>query len=66
MTEATARIQTPYLVPEDELETLKPLLRDAMCQAFPLTVPLEVEMKVGRTWAEVEPVRQEVALEALA
>jgi DNA polymerase-1 len=55
-----------FEVPEAELETLKPLLHDAMCQAFPLTVPLEVEMKVGRTWAEVEPVRQEVALEALA
>jgi DNA polymerase-1 len=49
-----------FEAPETEIPLLQPLVHDAMVNAFPLSVPLEVEMKVGRTWADVEPVRQDL------
>jgi DNA polymerase-1 len=38
--------------PESELEELRPIVRDAMCGALPLAVPLVVEIGAGRNWAE--------------
>jgi DNA polymerase I len=35
-----------------ELEELRELVRAAMCGAFALTVPLEVSMGTGRSWAD--------------
>jgi DNA polymerase-1 len=39
-------------VHEDELVTLKPLIHDRMMNAVSLTVPLEVEVGVGKNWLE--------------
>ena len=40
-------------VPKNELETVKPLIADAMKTAFPhLSVPIEVGMGVGDNWLE--------------
>ena len=40
-------------VPKNELETVKPLIADAMKTAFPhLSVPIEVGMGVGNNWLE--------------
>ena len=36
----------------DELDMLKPLIHDRMMNAVSLTVPLEVEVGVGRNWLE--------------
>ncbi len=37
-------------VPEEELEIVKPLIRDAMEHVYPLSVPLVVSMGVGDDW----------------
>lgn len=39
-------------VPNGELELIKPVVREAMEQAMMLSVPLRVDMGVGRNWAE--------------
>ena len=39
-------------VPHDEVETLKPIIRDGMINAIKLKVPLEVEIGTGRNWLE--------------
>ena len=36
--------------PEGELDACRPLLRDAMCGAFDLDPPLEVDIGVGDDW----------------
>jgi DNA polymerase I len=41
-----------FEVASGELEQLRTLVHDAMCGAFDLTVPLEVSMGVGRSWAD--------------
>jgi DNA polymerase-1 len=43
-------------LPQDELATVAPLVRRCMSQAYPLAVPLVVEMKAGPNWADMEPV----------
>jgi DNA polymerase-1 len=45
-------------VPDAAVPTVSELVRDAMVTALPLSVPIKVEMKVGRNWYEVEPLRQ--------
>jgi DNA polymerase-1 len=45
-----------------ELETIKPLIKEEMQEAYQLSVPIGVEVKVGPNWNEVKPV--EVALSA--
>jgi DNA polymerase-1 len=40
-------------VPRDELDTVKQLVRDAMEQVHPLSVPLSVDQKTGGDWREV-------------
>jgi DNA polymerase I len=41
-----------FEVADGELDQLKGLVHDAMCGAYPLTVPLDVSMGVGRSWAD--------------
>jgi DNA polymerase-1 len=37
---------------KDELETIKPIIKDEMENAFKMTVPLEVEMGIGQNWLQ--------------
>jgi DNA polymerase-1 len=41
-----------FEVAPGELDALRALVTTAMCGAFPLTVPLEVSMGTGRSWAD--------------
>ena len=41
-----------FEVAPGELDQLRELVRGAMCGAFSLTVPLEVSMGTGRSWAD--------------
>ena len=41
--------------PKEEIEPLAELVRAGMREAFPLEVPLEVEVKVGPNWRDVSP-----------
>jgi DNA polymerase-1 len=42
--------------PLDEVDRLVPLLRETMEGALPLSVPLTVDVKVGRDWESMTPV----------
>ncbi len=44
-------------VPDPVVHAVSELVRDAMVNALPLSVPIKVEMKTGRNWYEVEPLR---------
>jgi len=44
-------------VPEDEVQTVAPLVREIMEGAYPLDVPLRVDMKLGKNWLEMENIR---------
>jgi DNA polymerase-1 len=46
-----------FEVPDDEVDAVRPVVRRLMEQAYPLDVPLEVEVKTGRHWGEMTPVR---------
>ena len=37
---------------KDELETIKPIIKEEMENAFKMTVPLEVEMGIGQNWLQ--------------
>ena len=39
---------------EDELERVKALALDYMPNALPLSVPVEIALKVGPTWGDLE------------
>ena len=43
-----------FEVPESELETMKPLVREHMENAYALAVPLKVEMGVGLNWRDLD------------
>jgi DNA polymerase-1 len=43
-----------FEVPEKEIETMKKLVRDHMERVHPLTVPLLVEIGVGKNWRDLE------------
>jgi len=43
-----------FEVPPGELERMKALLEERMCGAIELSVPLRVEVKVGRNWGEMK------------
>lgn len=45
-----------FEVPPDELDRLAPMVKNLMETAYPLAVPILVEVKVGKNWAEMEPV----------
>jgi DNA polymerase-1 len=51
-----------FEVPDDEVSTLAPVVKRLMEGAYPLAVPLEVEVKTGRHWAEMTPAREEEEL----
>lgn len=41
-------------VPENEIETIRPLVVDTMSGAYPLAVPLKVDASIGRNWLELK------------
>jgi len=41
-----------FSLPEEEVEEFEPVVRERMQEALPLDVPLRVDTKTGRTWAE--------------
>ena len=43
-----------FEVPENEVETMRALVREQMENVHPLTVPLLVEMGVGKNWRDLE------------
>jgi DNA polymerase-1 len=43
-----------FEVPENEIETMKPLVREHMEKVHELTVPLQVDMGVGSNWRDLE------------
>jgi DNA polymerase I len=43
-----------FEVPEDEIDIMRPLVRDHMEKAYELSVPLLVEMSVGPNWRDLE------------
>jgi DNA polymerase-1 len=43
-----------FEVPESEVETMQPLVREHMEKAHALTVPLHVDMGVGKNWRDLE------------
>jgi len=42
-------------VPDPEMDVVAGLVREAMVGALELSVPIKVEMKLGRNWYEVQP-----------
>jgi DNA polymerase-1 len=47
--------------PDAELDSVVPLLRDAMGGAAELVVPLVVDVKVGTNWHDMTPLRETVS-----
>jgi DNA polymerase-1 len=47
-----------FEVPDAEVAALRPVVKRLMEQAYPLSVPLEVDVKTGRHWGEMTPVRE--------
>ena len=43
-----------FEVPEEEVDTMRTLVRDQMENVHPLTVPLLVEVGVGKNWRDLE------------
>jgi DNA polymerase-1 len=43
--------------PDEEMATVAPLMREIMENAFELKVPLQVDLKVGQNWEEMEPIK---------
>jgi DNA polymerase-1 len=43
-----------FEVPENEVETMQPLVREHMEKAHALAVPLQVDMEVGANWRDLE------------
>jgi DNA polymerase-1 len=41
-------------VPKSEVETVKPIVEEIMCEAFELDVPLKVETCTGENWLELK------------
>lgn len=41
-------------VPEEEMDAVRPLVVDIMCDAFKLDVPLKVEAETGSNWLELK------------
>jgi DNA polymerase-1 len=39
--------------PDDEIDTVKVLIRQIMESAFELKAPLKVDLKVGQNWGEM-------------
>jgi DNA polymerase-1 len=43
-----------FEVPEEELETMRQIVPQIMSSALELSVPLKVDVKIGRNWGEME------------
>jgi DNA polymerase-1 len=43
-----------FEVPQNEIETMQPLVREHMEEVYELAVPLQVEMGVGANWRDLE------------
>lgn len=43
-----------FEVPENEIETMRELVKERMEQVYPLKVPLQVEVGVGKNWRDLE------------
>jgi DNA polymerase-1 len=43
-----------FEVPENEVETMQPLVREHMEKAHALSVPLQIDMGVGTNWRDLE------------
>jgi DNA polymerase-1 len=43
-----------FEVPETELEEMRQLVPEIMSTALKLSVPLKVDIKVGKNWGEME------------
>jgi DNA polymerase-1 len=43
-----------FEVPQDEVETMRTLVREKMEDVHPLRVPLVVEIGVGKNWRDLE------------
>jgi DNA polymerase-1 len=43
-----------FEVPEGEINTMRTLVRDQMENVHPLTVPLLVEIGVGKNWRDLD------------
>jgi DNA polymerase-1 len=41
-------------VPEEEIDAVRPLVRETMSNAFKLDVPLKVEASTGKNWLELK------------
>jgi DNA polymerase-1 len=52
--------------PADEVDRLVPVLRESMESALPLSVPLTVDVKVGRSWEGMTPISRRDAVLAEA
>jgi len=48
-----------FEVPQEELPVVIPLVREMMESAYPLRVPLKVDLSVGPNWGEMEDVKSE-------
>lgn len=44
-----------FEVPENELEKVAKIVREEMENAVQLAVPIQVDLKIGKNWADVEP-----------
>jgi DNA polymerase-1 len=42
-----------FEVPEAEVEVMKSLVSDLMPQAYELCVPVKIDIKLGKNWAEM-------------
>jgi DNA polymerase-1 len=45
-------------MPKDEFDSLLKEIHSVMCSVYPLSVPIDVEIKKGTRWAEMEPLNQ--------
>jgi DNA polymerase I len=43
-----------FEVPPEELDRMKVLVPQIMCQAIKLSVPIKVDIKLGHNWGEME------------
>ena len=44
-----------FEVPDDEVEKIKPVIKDLMENTFKLSVPVVVEIKIGQNWGQMKP-----------
>ena len=46
-----------FEVPDGEIEKVKPIIKDLMENTFKLSVPVEVEIKIGQNWGQMSPIK---------